>query len=204
MELVLEHAGRERAVSRAPVYVLAELAARQDPVEELAAALERAGVEDAAVADDTSSLERLWALREGHTEAISTAGVPHKLDVGVPLRTLAAFLEALPGVVASAHPGARTIVFGHLGDGNLHVNVLGPGRDDHDVDDAVLALVLEHGGTISAEHGVGTAKARWLAAARGPDDVAAIVALKAALDPIGTMNPGVMIPAGRTSCPPAR
>ncbi len=192
MELVLSHQRRERPVRRAPVYVLAELAARHDPTEELAQAFARAAVEDAAIADDTSSRERLWALRDGHTEAISAAGVPHKLDVGVPLSALPRFLEQLPAVVSAACPAARTIVFGHLGDGNLHVNVLGPDRADDAAGDAVLELVLACGGAISAEHGVGTAKARWLAAARGAGDVAAMRRVKSALDPAGVLNPGVI------------
>jgi FAD/FMN-containing dehydrogenase len=195
MELVLGHLRRERPVRRSPVYVLAELAARQDPTDELAEAFTRAGVEDAAVADDTTSRHRLWALREGHAEAISAAGVPHKLDVGVPLAVLPRFLEHLPAVVADACPGAPTIVWGHLGDGNLHVNVMGADRDDEAADDAVLGLVLECGGAISAEHGVGTAKAHWLAAARGPDEVAAMRTVKAGLDEAGVLNPGVVLTA---------
>ena len=193
MELVLAHLRRERPVARAPVYVLAELAARSDPTDELAAALARAGIEDAAVADDTTSRERLWALREGHTEAISAAGVPHKLDVGVPLAALPGFLARLPDAVARACPGADMVVFGHLGDGNLHVNILGPPAADEAADDAVLELVLACGGAISAEHGLGTAKARWLTAARGADEVAAMRRIKAALDPAGTLNPGVIL-----------
>ena len=132
-------------------------------------------------------------MREGHTEAISAAGVPHKLDVGVPLAALPRFLAELPAVVAGACPGARTIVFGHLGDGNVHVNVLGPDRDDDAADDAVLELVLACGGAISAEHGVGTAKARWLAAARGAGEMAAMRRVKSALDPAGMLNPGVIL-----------
>lgn len=193
MELVLGHQRRERPVRRSPVYVLAEFAARQDPTDELAAAFARAAVEDAAIADDTTSRERLWALREGHSEAISAAGIPHKLDVGVPLAALPRFLELLPAVVAEACPGAHTIVFGHLGDGNLHVNVLGPDRDDDAADDAVLELVMACGGAISAEHGVGTAKAGWLAAARGCDEVTAMRSVKTALDQAGILNPGAVL-----------
>jgi FAD/FMN-containing dehydrogenase len=133
-------------------------------------------------------------LREGHTEAISAGGVPHKLDVGVPLAALPRFLESLPAAVAGACPGAQTIVFGHLGDGNLHVNVMGPDPGDQAVDDAVLSLVLECGGAISAEHGIGTAKVRWLTAARGSDEVAAMRRVKSALDHDGLLNPGVVLP----------
>jgi FAD/FMN-containing dehydrogenase len=172
--------------------VLAECAARSDPTEELAEALERAGIDDALVADDTTSRERLWALREGHSEAINAAGIPHKLDVGVPLHELSRFLEQVPDAVTAAG-GERTILFGHLGDGNVHVNVLGTDPDDTRVDDAVLELVLDCGGTISAEHGVGVTKARWLERARGVAEVTAMRAIKRALDPDNLLNPGAVL-----------
>jgi FAD/FMN-containing dehydrogenase len=121
--------------------------------------------------------------------------VPHKLDVGVPLDALAPFCDA---VRAAMPAGARTILFGHLGDGNVHVNVLGPDPADHAVDEAVLRLVAEHGGTISAEHGVGVAKARWLHLTRSPGEIAAMRAIKAALDPSGLLNPGAVL-SERTS-----
>jgi FAD/FMN-containing dehydrogenase len=193
--LVLEHLGVPAPLEpRSPAYVLLEAAGDEDPLEELAAALEAAGVEDAVIADDTASRERLWRLREAHTEAISAAGVPHKLDVGVPLDALAPFCDA----VRSALPaGARLIVFGHLGDGNAHVNVLGPDPADETVDEAVLQLVAEHGGTISAEHGVGVAKARFLHLTRSPGEIAAMRAIKAALDPRDTLNPGAVLPGAR-------
>ncbi len=195
LELVLAHQRRRPPLDpRAPFYVIAECAALTDPTAELAAALAAAGVEEAVVADDTASRESLWALREGHAEAIAAAGVPHKLDVGVPLAELERFLTAVPGV-AQAAGGERVILFGHLGDGNVHVNVLGPPPEDERIDDAVLELVLRCGGTISAEHGVGVAKARWLQRARGAGEVAAMRALKRALDPAGMLNPGVVLPA---------
>jgi len=164
--------------------VLAECAARDEPpVEELAAA----GLEDAVIADDTAGREALWRLREGHTEAIGAAGVPHKLDVGIPLAQLARFVDEVPRVVGD---GVRTILFGHLGDGNVHVNLLG--ADDR-ADDAVLELVLDCGGTISAEHGIGVAKAAWLERARGRAEVEAMRAVKRALDPDGLLNPGAVL-----------
>jgi FAD/FMN-containing dehydrogenase len=195
LQLVLDHLGASGdPVPRAPVHVLVQAAARTDPTEELAAALDAAGVADHAVlADDTAGRERLWRLREGHTEAINAAGVPHKLDVGVPVQALPRFLEEVPGVVARAAPGARTVLFGHLGDGNVHVNVLGAPPEDPGVDDAVLELVAACGGTISAEHGVGVAKARHLGLVRGPADLAAMRAVKAALDPRGILNPGAVL-----------
>ncbi|MFZ0088308.1 MAG: FAD-binding oxidoreductase, partial [Solirubrobacteraceae bacterium] len=193
LQLVLEHQCRESPLSaRAPVYVLAECAADADPTEELAAALEGAGVEDALVADDTTSREGLWQLREGHTDAINAVGIPHKLDVGVPLGQLDRFLDAVPDAVRTAG-GKRVILFGHLGDGNVHVNVLGSAPDDARVDDAVLELALACGGTISAEHGVGVEKAHWLERARGRVEVAAMRSVKDALDPDHLLNPGAVL-----------
>jgi len=191
--LVLEHQRRASPVAeRAPFYVLAECAGPSDPTEELAEALAQAGVEDALVADDTAGREGLWKLREGHTDAIGAAGIPHKLDVGIPLRELDRFLDSVPDVVTRAG-GERVILFGHLGDGNVHVNVLGAEPEDPRVDDAVLELALDCGGTISAEHGVGIAKARWLERARGAAEVAAMRRIKRALDPENRLNPGAVL-----------
>jgi FAD/FMN-containing dehydrogenase len=100
----------------------------------------------------------------------------------------------VPGAVADAAPGARTILFGHLGDGNVHVNVLGADPDDPSVDAAVLELVAALGGTISAEHGIGVAKTRWLGLVRSDAEIAVMRALKQALDPHHMLNPGVVLP----------
>jgi FAD/FMN-containing dehydrogenase len=193
LQLVLDHQQRESPIrGRAPFYVLAECAAASDPTDELAAALARVGADDALIADDTAGRQSMWALREGHSEAINAVGVPHKLDVGVPLDRLGQFLDQVPGVIART--GAeRVILFGHLGDGNVHVNVLGAAPDDAALDDAVLSLAIDCGGTISAEHGVGVAKARWLERARGATEVAAMRAVKSALDPHDLLNPGAVL-----------
>jgi FAD/FMN-containing dehydrogenase len=197
MRLVLDHLGASSPLAReAPAYLLLECAGRADPTDELVAALDRAGVQDAVVADEAGELDRLWRLREGHTEALNAAGIPHKMDVGVPLSQLARFAEEVVTVVQRVAPGARTIVFGHLGDGNVHVNVLGPDPEDDAVDEAVLRLAADCGGTISAEHGVGVAKARWLSLTRSADELRAMRAIKRALDPDGILNPGAVLPAG--------
>ncbi len=190
LELVLRHLQVGAPVARAPAYVLAECAARRDPTDELVAAVEAAGVvEDAAVADDTRRRAELWALRERLPEAIGAAGVPHKLDVGVPLAALPEFAAAVRDVAAPA----RVFLFGHLGDGNVHVNLLGPAPEDESVDGAVLELVAALGGTISAEHGIGVAKAAWLGLTRDPGELRAMRAIKDALDPAGLLNPGVVL-----------
>ena len=84
-------------------------------------------------------------------------------------------------------------MFGHAADGNVHVNVTGVDPDDESVDDLVLQIVADAGGSISAEHGIGRAKARWLPLNRTADEIAAFRAIKTALDPNGIMNPGVLL-----------
>lgn len=177
-----------------PAYVVLECSARTDPTDELLDVLgDSDAVRDATVASDATGVAKLWAYRETHTEAISAAGVPVKLDVSVPLRELAGLVDDLPGTVAAAAPGARVIVFGHLGEGNLHVNVLDAGEHAERVSDAVLRLVADRRGSISSEHGVGRAKARWLALSRSDAEIATMRRIKSALDPAGTLNPGVLL-----------
>ena len=160
-------------------------------LDDLSAALQSMpGMRDAVVAADGPGRRRLWALREGVTEAISSVGIPHKLDVGLPLGTLAAFVEALEPTVAGVDGDARVFVFGHLALGNLHVNVTGPAPEDERVDDAVLRLVLDHGGSIAAEHGIGRAKARWLGLARSPEELAVQAAIKRGARPGRPAQPG--------------
>ena len=175
-------------------WVLVGCAGSSDPQEELAAALYETGLaDDTVVAVDATRRARLMTIRESVTEAIGAAGIPHKMDVGVPLARLAGFLDELPRVVAAAAPGARTFVYGHLGDGNMHVNVLGPEPGDEAADDAVLQLAARCGGTITAEHGVGRHKSRHLSLVRSDDELAAMAAIKRALDPRGLLNPGVVL-----------
>src|SRR3954469_12056231 len=192
VELVEEEGfGRSPFREPHPAYVLVECAARTDPMDELAAAVEALEVRDVAVASDSNQRAALWALREGLPEAINQRGVPHKLDVSVPLATLPAFADAVRERVT----GGEVVVFGHVGDGNLHVNVLGLDPDDENVDASVLELVAEHGGSVSAEHGIGIAKAPWLSLTRSPEEIAAMCAIKRALDPGGLLNPGVILGA---------
>jgi FAD/FMN-containing dehydrogenase len=205
LQLVLDHLGLPAPVpTRSPVYVLLECAALADPTDELAEALAQAGIEDAVVADDSAERERLWRFRESLTEALSATDVPHKLDVGVPLARLAEFASRTTDEVARLAPAARVILFGHLADGNVHVNVLGLEPDDYTVDEAILRLAADCDGTISAEHGVGVAKARWLELVRSPGELRAMAAIKWALDPDGMLNPGVVLADGYGRSAPDR
>jgi FAD/FMN-containing dehydrogenase len=198
LELVQERMGLPAPFAGpAPVVLLVEAGAAREPEAVLAEAVGGlAGVLDAAVAVDGARRRELWRYREDHTLAIATLGVTHKLDVTLPAAALADFVAAAPRVVAAAVPdvpGARTWLFGHAADGNVHVNVTGLAADDDRVDDAVLHAVAERGGSISAEHGIGRAKRRWLHLARTPQEIAAMRSIKQALDPSGICNPGVLV-----------
>ena len=177
----------------AGAYVLVEVAAESDPLEELLAALEgREQVLDATVASSAADRARLWALRERHTEAISAVGVPVKLDIAVPMDRLAELVERLPDAVTAVEPAAELVIFGHLAEANLHVNVLGVSGGIELVTEAVLTLVASLGGSISSEHGVGRAKAPWLALSRSRAEIEVMRSIKAAFDPLGLLNPGVL------------
>ncbi|MCW2916016.1 MAG: linked oxidase domain protein [Actinomycetia bacterium] len=175
--------------SRHPVYLLVECAARQDPAEELMAALEGLEiVRDVAVGLDSTDRHRLAAYREGHAEAINSVGVPVKLDVAVPLADLPDFIKDVEEMAAGQ---ATPYLFGHLAEGNVHVNLIGA-ADPEAITETVLRRVASAGGSISAEHGVGRAKAPWLGLSRSPAEIAAMRAIKGALDPDGLFNPGVL------------
>jgi FAD/FMN-containing dehydrogenase len=177
-------------------YLLVEASGAEDPSAGLAAGIAALdGVADVAVAVEPRAMAGLWHYRDAHTEAIQTLGQPHKLDVTLPASLLAAFCEEAPAVVAGVAPHAATWLFGHVADGNVHVNVTGIGPDDPAVDEAVLTRVAELGGSISAEHGIGAQKRSWLALNRSPAELEAFRALKRALDPAGICNPGVLLPA---------
>jgi FAD/FMN-containing dehydrogenase len=195
MELVLRHAGGERPFREAhPAYLLVEADGATDPTDELVAAIDATAdlARDVVVASDQPGRERLWRLRERHTEAVNAEGIPHKLDVAVPVASLPAYVTLVKAAIMAVAPDASVYLYGHVGDGNLHVNVLGPPPDDEAVDDAILRLAIAMDGTISAEHGIGVAKVGWLSKDRSAADVAAMRAIKHALDPAGMLNPGVL------------
>lgn len=181
-------------------FLLAEAAADRSPVDDLTAAVDSLeGVADVVVAGEKRRREELWQLRERHPTAINTLGTPHKLDIAVPPRRLGEFLQRVPGAVAAVAPAASTWLFGHAADGGVHVNVTGVPNDERLVDDVVLRLAAELGGTISAEHGIGTAKRAYLGLNRSPAEVAAFRALKRTFDPDGVLNPNVLVPERTTT-----
>jgi FAD/FMN-containing dehydrogenase len=172
-----------------------------DDLAEVIAALD--GVVDVAVAVDDVRARHLWALREAHTEVLARHGPVHKYDVSLPTRGAAEVVDRIEAHLSSRAPTAHLWVFGHGADGNLHLNVTGvpleTGARPEDaahgwLDQLVLEAVAAAGGSISAEHGIGRAKRRWLHLARSPEEVEAMRAIKSALDPAGILNPGVLLP----------
>ena len=195
LAMVCAHTGLPAPFAEShPAYVVLECAGHDDPTEELLAAIENAGdvVLDATVASDSRGRAALWKYRESHTESINANGVPVKLDVAVPLASFPDAVAELPAMIEAAAPDARTILFGHVNEGNLHVNVLNALDHDVAVEEAVLKLISRHGGSISAEHGVGRAKAEYLGLSRSDAEIAVMRSIKAALDPDGLLNPGVL------------
>jgi FAD/FMN-containing dehydrogenase len=173
--------------------VLFECRAPTGALDLLTAALaEHPGAEDAVLAEGGAT-GGLWHYREGIAEALAHQPVL-KLDVALPLAALADGVAALERAALDAGgPTVRPYLFGHLLDGNVHVNLGGVDPDCRAaVERAVLETVLAHGGSIGAEHGIGRAKAPWLPRERSPADIAAMRALKSALDPTGLLAPGVL------------
>ena len=195
VKLVQQQLGLEVAAPMLrPACVLLELTGGDDAIQELGRYLPDDG-EVAVALNDPGAAHRLWRIREAHAEAINQLGPPVKLDVTLALDAITAFLFELGPALAALDCAA--IVFGHLGDGNLHVNVPRHGGDAqraHSIEDCVLRLVVAHGGTISAEHGIGTAKREWLHLVRSAAEIRAFRAIKHGLDPHGLFNPHCLLP----------
>jgi FAD/FMN-containing dehydrogenase len=170
----------------------------------LGTAIEAGLVLDAAVAGSPAQRSGLWALRERVSEAQEVHGPTVKHDVSVPITGLADFVARTGPAVETALPGTRFVVYGHVGDGNLHYNLSRPPEMPADeflthagaLSDVVHASVAESVGSISAEHGLGRSKAAAAAAYKSDVEVALMRAVKDALDPAGLMNPGAVLPLG--------
>lgn len=198
LDLVCERFSLPRPfASEHDAFLLIEVGGGADPTAELASTISQVpGVREDVVATDPPALRNLWRYREAHTEAINLLGPPHKLDVTLTPATLPEFVREVRRRVAAVAPDAQVWMFGHAADGNVHVNVTGVAPDDDAITDAVLGLVVELRGSISAEHGIGTAKRKWLPFARSREEIAVMRAIKRALDPRGILNPNVLLPDG--------
>jgi len=189
-------------------YVLlqADDAAADAPVESLVeaalgGAAERDRVQDATIAHSDEQAKRLWALRENISEAQRREGPNIKHDISLPVSAVPAFLSASERALAAALPGVRFVVFGHLGDGNLHYNLSAPeGRPPEAfmgemprANRIVHDLVTQAGGSISAEHGIGQLKRDELTRYKSAVELELMRKIKQALDPKGLLNPGKVL-----------
>lgn len=187
---------------RWPWYVLIETAGDVDELEKaLGDAMENGPVLDAVIAKNSTEGARLWRLRHSISEAERQDGKALKHDISVPVSAMPAFLEQGDELLETLCPEARLVAFGHVGDGNLHYNVVLPRdldaaawkEEGNRVTGAIYDLVTQFGGSISAEHGIGQLKREWLSRyGRGPE-LELMRKLKKTLDPAGILNPGKVI-----------
>jgi D-lactate dehydrogenase (cytochrome) len=191
-----------------PWYLLLELASGRagDHLAEtlealLAEAFDDGLIADAALAASAAQAAAFWRLREGMSEAQKPEGGSIKHDISVPVSRIPAFLARAIPLVEDMIPGVRPVPFGHLGDGNLHFNLSQPEDGDREVfldrweeiNRAVHELVVEMGGSISAEHGIGRMKVEELKHFKSAVELELMARVKAALDPDNLMNPGKVL-----------
>jgi FAD/FMN-containing dehydrogenase len=207
LEFVLNHiGGRQPLESAHPWYALIEIASAENGAAEaaiertLTAAFEAGLIDDAAIAQSRGQAEDYWALRENQSAGQKPEGTVWKHDVSVPVSRIADFLDEATAAVEAAYPGARVVAFGHVGDGNIHYDVLQPAGGDGAAHAAlreqgsrlVHDIVARYDGSISAEHGLGALKSAEALRYKSPVEVEAMRAIRAALDPKRIMNPRVL------------
>ncbi len=197
---------RELLDAPSPWYVLVEIAAAEPGAAEqglerlLEAAFETGLITDASVAQNQTQARAFWRVREEHSAAQKPEGGGWKHDVSVPVSRIADFLEEATAAVERFHPGARVSAFGHVGDGNLHYDVLRPEGEDSAVflsrwsegSRIVHDIVDRYDGSISAEHGLGRLKTEEARRYKSDAEITAMGAIRDALDPRRIMNPGVL------------
>ncbi len=189
-----------------PFYALIEFEAVNDEVAEQALntfehCVEQGWVLDGVMSQSEQQLENLWKLREYISETIAH-WTPYKNDISVTVGQVPAFLRDIDEIVAKNYPDFEVVWFGHIGDGNLHLNILKPDNLSKDeffaqcatVNQWVFETVQQYNGSISAEHGVGMTKRDYLHYSRSAEEVAYMQAIKAVFDPNGIMNPGKIFP----------
>ena len=160
--------------------------------------LEAGRITDAALAQSQADAQDFWALRDACAEFPVVIGAHLSYDVGLPLQAMAPFVEACKCALQERVPGCESVFYGHVGDGNLHIDAWVPGLPEGQqpkaaMDRAVYALVQQHGGSVSAEHGIGTTKREWLHLSRSPQELMLMRRLKHALDPTQILNPGKVL-----------
>ncbi len=211
IDLVLQHIPGATLPLTTPAaqYVLVELATPREGAglrgaleTVLEAAMEAGLVTDAVIAESGAQRAALWRLREEHSEAQKRAGASVKNDVSVPVSKVPELIRRATVASERLVPGIRCVPFGHLGDGNIHFNLVQPeGADgatflarDHELMDAVNEVVRDLDGSFSAEHGIGRLKPYMMPDWRGGAELDIMRRIKAALDPRGLLNPGKLLP----------
>jgi FAD/FMN-containing dehydrogenase len=167
----------------------------------LAGLFERGRVEDAVLAQSPKEAQSLWAMREGISESLSSLGVLHKHDISLPIHRLKEFIETWTRDLNENYPGLKPFIFGHIGDGNLHVNLLKPGQMEMaefktacaKADSKMFGWIQEFEGSVSAEHGIGLLKKHLLAYTRTESEIEIMRKMKSVFDPRGLMNPGKIL-----------
>jgi FAD/FMN-containing dehydrogenase len=199
---VLAHGAQRPFAEGSPYYVVTEFdadteAQRQEALDVFEQCLGKDWVSDGVLSQSDAQAAALWKLRENITESL-VPHRPYKNDVSVRVSVVPAFLSEMQVLLTREYPHFDVVWFGHIGDGNLHINVLKPGElsDAEFVSqcERVTRLLCEtlarHGGSISAEHGIGLVKKGYLASTRSPAEIALMRGVRAAFDPLGLMNPG--------------
>ena len=188
-----EHLGVAAPV-RGDWLLLVELASDHDQTERLADALEEVRTcGEPAVGVDLTAQQRLWRIRESIAEVLGVYGPPVKFDVSLPLPTVAGFARDADGLLRRYAPDAIGVLFGHIGEGNLHLNVLRCSEEqERDLYAAMMDLIAGCGGNVSSEHGVGSRKRKYVGMSREAADIAAMRTLKTAFDPTGYLNAAVL------------
>jgi FAD/FMN-containing dehydrogenase len=201
LELVLRHipGTSDPLAAPAPWYVLTDLTVAREVAEAfLAAAVERGLIEDAVLAGSSAQAKALWKLRESISESQKHEGGSIKHDISVPVSRIPAFLREALAAAENLIPGIRPVPFGHVGDGNLHFNFTQPVAMDKDafleqweaLNRVVHDIVVAHGGSISAEHGIGVLKREEGRRYKSAVELDLLRRIKQALDPKGILNPG--------------
>lgn len=194
---------------RADHYILVDLASTRADADlqglaeqVLGAAMEEGEVLDAVIGGSEAKRQAIWRIREEHPEAQRKEGASVKNDVSVPVSKVPELIRRASAACVALIPGTRPVPFGHMGDGNIHMNLEQPvGMDpaeflarSHDIMDTVNEVVRDLDGSFSAEHGIGRLKTDMMEAWRGGAELDAMKRIKAALDPAGLMNPGKVLP----------
>lgn len=211
-EQALQHVLKEKGGAHpfsesAPYYVLLEFENRDSAAMDLAmgafeSCLEAGWISDGIVSQSESQRQELWSYREGISEAI-TRFTPYKNDISVRIAQVPEFLDVVEALVLSEYPDFEIVWFGHIGDGNVHLNILRPidwavadfKLECEKVSAGVMEIVARFDGSVSAEHGVGLLKREQLGFTRSAEEIAIMRGIKQVLDPLGIMNPGKVFPS---------